>query len=364
MSSALKNLATLKRQITKRLKQALQDLQENLQHDNRVPVPVPVPVLRSPRGFRGGYYSRYANYSTIAGTSFAKNPRMFTGTRFYASSRFYTSYTGFRFNGFTNMRWRGINTSVLFHNFSLKTQFRLRPFAHVRAPSITQLIKKKLPEEETRAISHLQPVFLASPMARVPATLRLNILLTKPFHDVIMLLARSETENPEGCYLDFKIQPRILIPAATMMTAEVLGELLANLKQFEKHIVDLRTDLTRLSELGELPVRLLGEINTIRVYFPNCDRVKLEALLVEKHIVGGDIHEDYSNECAVHEDVVSISESDILSSYLLSLVSSASDYDEVLSSSSEAPVVRLQSPGEVVEALEVRIREDDEFCWV
>lgn len=273
---------------------------------------------------------------------------------------------------------------MLFQNFSSKSQFRLKHIANFyRTPTLTQLLKKsgkELDEEPMiplarRAIPKpSKPSFAATAMARIPSVIRLNIKLTPKFHDVIMQLARPRTEVAEGCFVDFKIMPRILIPATTVMSAEILGELLANLKHFEKHIAELQRDLTQLSELGELPLRFIGDQNTIRVYFPNCDRARLEALLLEKNVLGGIIFEDVANECALldTDSVSTVSDFDVLSSCnLLSLVSSGSgDYDDVLSSSaSEAPehIVRLQTPERVLETLgtdQVRIAEDECYYWV
>ncbi|EEQ36081.1 putative stationary phase protein [Clavispora lusitaniae] len=319
--STLKNLSALRKKIAKRIREALSELHENLgRGQSAVPVPVPVP-MRSPRGFRMCPLSCYSNAS-------------------FGARRFYCTYSN-RFSGFANLRWAKITDSVLFQNFSSRTHFRSRSFANFyKTPTVMQLLKLKPSVEDANGMraKHRIPTRSATAMEQVPSGLRLNVSLSKRFHDMVMDLAKPVSNVAEGCYVDFQIQPRILIPQNTMMSPEVLSELLVNLKHFEKHIRDLQSDLARLGELGELPVQFLGAQNTIRVYFPNCDRERLETLLREKNVVNGVVYEDYSNECVELESsssVSSLSDFDILSSFnLSSSASSDSDaYDDVLSSS-------------------------------
>lgn len=278
------------------------------------------------------------------------------------SSRFYTTYSS-RFTGFTNMRWSRINSSIIFNNFSSRGQFRLKLFTtFYRAPTLTELLKKKNKfsdkDEMSGGLSARPLAYAASTaMEMVPLALRLNILLTQKFHHMVMDLARSDSELSQGCFVDFKVEPKILIPQNTIMNGEVLTELLANLKRFERHILDLQRDLARLSELGELPLRYLASSNTIRVYFPNCDRAKLESLLLEKNVMSGIIYEDFRNESEAYSDEISsVTDFDILSSCMLSLngSSSESSYDDVLSSSCE-------SRGKQRDL--VQIYEDDSYFW-
>lgn len=353
--SAPRNLTSIKNNIARRIRQALEELQENLGNRQRVPVPVPVPVpMRGGRGYR---LPRSSRYGFSGGFMFAGIHGNFHSTRFYST---YSS----RFSGFRNMRWSNINGSLMFQNFSSRGQFRLKLFTtFYKAPTITELLKKKwsLTDDQMSVWdAHkraAQPTSTA--MDHVPLALRLNILLTQKFHDLVMDLARATPQSAMGCYVDFKIMPRILIPLATMMSAEVLSELLVNLKNFEKHIVELQQDLARLSELGELPLRFLASNNIIRVYFPNCDRPQLEALLIEKDVMSGIIHEDFQNECdsLSSDDVSSVSEFDILSSCnmlsQLSLSGSESCYDDVLSSSCESAHKLDQ----------VQIFEEDSYYW-
>lgn len=356
--SALKNLTILKRDISRRLRQALQELQDALRNVDGVPVPARVPVpVRVPRR---AAYSQFTRLGTNArfGAGYG------SGSPFYRSTRFYSTYSS-RFNNFSGWRWSRINNLIMFQNFSSRGQFRLKLFStFYRVPSLTELLRKKSAHAGSLEPTQVRRTAFASvPMANVLSSLRLNILLTQRFHDMVMDLARPATAD--GCYLDFKLQPKLLVPASTMMSGEVLGELLVNLKHFELHIRELQRDLARLAELGELPLKVLGDV--IRVYFPNCDRDKLEQLLVEKNVVGGVIFEDFAREGASLEQddaVTLVSDFDVLSSCnMLSLVSSESNYyDDVLSSSCGTPddrIVRL----EPLDALDhVEIAEDD-YCW-
>lgn len=354
--SALKNLAILKRNISRRIRQALQELQETLGNERSpVPVRVPVPV-------RGGV-SRSVHTAARAGM-FGGAGAGFNVQSAYArfpQVRAYSTYSS-RFSGFHNWRWNRINQSILFQNFSSRASFRLRLFSSFyRAPSVTEMLRKR--SGYTLAVELRRTATYAVPMAEVPLTLRLNLLLTQHFHDMVMDLARPAAAC--GCYVDFKLQPKIMIPQATMMSGEVLGELLANLKHFERHISELQRDLTRLSELGELPLKVIGAENVIRVYFPNCDRDQLEVLLQEKNVVGGVIHEDYALDAAAlerDESVSSVSDFDVLSSCsLLSLVSSGSEYEDILSSScSDSHVVHLEP---LVTLDHVEIAGEDDYCW-
>lgn len=347
--TVLKDLVNLRKHIAGRLRQALEELQENLALGKRQRIPIPVSVPAPRAGYRSGY-SRMAA---------ARQPRWG-----FHSTRFYSSYCR---SNFGNMRWNNINGSMMFQNFSSRSQFRSKLFANFyKGPTLLQLLKQKDLAWEREKLSRTRlprnDVVAAVAMSIVPLALRLNLLLTLRFHDVVMGLARSaSTSTSEGCYVDFKLSPCMAIPSATIMSAEVLAELLVSLKLYEKQIVALQRDLTRLSELGELPVRMVD--GAIRVYFPNCDREKVEALLVEKNVSGGMIFEDVLAECSLldSDDMSTVSDFDVLSSCgLLSLVSSASDDvdDDVLSSLESGPVVHL----EPVLTLD-RVNIVDEYYW-
>lgn len=356
--ATFKNLASLRRKIARRIRQALTELQENLGKGQLVPAPVPVP-MRSRRALR-----------MCPGHALLNNG-------FCTARRFYASYL--RFCSANHLADAAhAPHAMLRHKFSAPNHFRLKLFAAFYArPSVAELLKMNVGRDHDDTRPRLPPLRVHR---AVPAALRLNMLLSKQFHHMVMDLAHlASGAGVHGCYVEFRIQPRITIPDDTLMSAEVLSELLVNLKHFEKHIRDLQRDLARLAELGELPVQVLGPHNTIRVYFPNCDRERLEALLCEKNVVLGIVYEDARGEGAAlvdDGDVSSLSDLDLLSNYsLLSLVSSDDyDCDEVLSSdSNERPFVMnrpVDLPGRAMERVpvdfgappEVQI-VDDGYYW-
>lgn len=380
MSSALRNLAALKRSITRRVRQALEELQENLGHGlDRAPqrVPVPIPAhQRNPRNFQ-----RCAPLDICALMSNTFRYKKAFSCPLAGSTRFFStffSYKRFSHNPFHDLRWQKARASLSPLNFAGRNSFHQKAVNLLyRIPTLTQLSKKKFHlafEEENERTITLQMRLNLLKFAGISNTafsLQFNLLTTPKFHDAIMKLAKPANDHVPGCYVDFKIFPRIMIPSATVMNADVLGELLSDLKKFEKLVVELRNDLEKLSELGELPLRYIASQNTIRVYFPNCDREKLEALLVEKNVSGGIVHEDVSNECELSDSegiLSSISEFDIMSdsdmNSLPSLSSGSTGYDEILSStSSSAPdrIVRLEDEVDVADSIEI-VSQDD-FHW-
>lgn len=349
--TSFKNLASLKRKIARRIRQALSELQENLGRRQLVPAPVPVP-MRSRRTFR-----------TCPGQA------LFNST-FCTARRFYASYLRFcTANNFVESSAR--LHALLRNKFSAPNHFRLKLFAAFYGrPSVSELLKMNVCHDQNDS----RPRTLPQRVQRtVPAALRLNLLLSKQFHRMVIDLAQlaSGAGVVQGSYVEFRLQPRLSVPGDTLMSAEVVSELLVNLKHFEKHICQLQRDLAQLAELGELPVQVLAATNTIRVYFPNCDRERLEALLCEKNVVLGIVYEDsYGEGEALVEDgsVSSLSDLDLLSSYsLLSLVSSE-DYDDVLSGSDvrlfavERPVERpAERPIAFAPSADVQIVDD--YMW-
>ncbi|OBA22584.1 hypothetical protein METBIDRAFT_11400 [Metschnikowia bicuspidata var. bicuspidata NRRL YB-4993] len=328
--SALKNLTSLKRNITRRLRQALEELQENLGNlgnnleRQAAPVRIPVPA-RGGAPFRGRNPMNFLRGDVL--TSGRRSARFLAGlptglpTGFLArglsslvgsrdprrhGSRFFTTYN--RLGAFSSWRWARLNQSVLFHHFSSKSQFRLKAFHRFyNTPALTHLLKKN------GALGQPDPFMgrgkhgaarrsrCAVPeRAAVASSLRLNLLLSPRFHDMVQALARPLSPQPSGCYVDFALQPKFLIPPATVMNADVVGELQANLQRFERQVAELQEDLLKISELGELPLKLMAAEGVLRVFFPNCDRAQLECLLVEKNVRGGVIHED---ACGLYEQL-------------------------------------------------------------
>lgn len=311
----------------------------------------------------------------------------------FHSTRFYSTYSNFTGQNFNTWRWAKINQSMMFKQFSSRAHFHLQKFlTFYRLPTLTQILKKRSylqGEFEPRGrlwniyselAKNSTRVNIAETVAKTltATTLRLNASLTQGFHDMVQVLAKEGLTISEGCYVDFKLQPLVLIPEKTMMTSEVLAELLSNLKHFERHLQQLQQDIGQLSDLGELPLRFVSEDNVIRVYFPNCDRERLQILLKEKNICSGVIYEDFKKEAAELDrfsNVSSVSENDILSSYYLSLVESSSSESEdsnVLSMETSSSEFEKNLPGNMLpihlggvapsQSGHIQFAEDS-YCW-
>lgn len=223
----------------------------------------------------------------------------------YTSTRFYHGFQRHHAGG--GWRWARLDRLVMFQNFLAKSQFRLRQFhAFFRGPTLTELLRLHAhSEREAARAPRCTPLLLA-----VKTPLRLHQLLTLAFYDMVIRLARPVQS---GCYVEFRMEPPMAIPEATMLSPEVLAELLADLRRYERHLVAMQQDLARLSELGELPLKYVRAEGVIRVYFPNCDRERLQTLLMEKQVSGGVIR-----DAAVPADALPLASlnvsSDVLSS--------------------------------------------------
>lgn len=172
---------------------------------------------------------------------------------------------------------------------------------------------------------------------KIPSTIRTSISCSPKYHELVKRLAAvlhpeasEKTETPNqasvpGVYVDFRFGPRILVPRATVLSADVVDEMIDSLRRYREKLAEVQQDLARLSELGELPVEVMAEEGVIRVFFPNCDRERLEMLLMEKNVVGGVIHD---GEGAGHQARESSSDqvSTLSSIYLEDL----SEYDTAL----------------------------------
>lgn len=374
MLLALRNLASLKKNITRRLRQVLEELQETLGHGasrapQRVPVPIPVPLRNQ------GPFQRSKGFGCRFGPFSCKCP-IVESARFFST---FFSYRRFRCGPFNDIRWSKANTFLNPHSFTGQHTYHQKAFKHLyRVPSLTQLVKKRFhlvfedENDKQFSIQMRSNLLKFAGIGGPSLTLRFDLLTTPQFHEHVMKLAKPAEDPIPGCYVDFKVLPRIMIPSETVLSAEVLNELLRDLKRFEVQLHELQNDLNKIGELGELPLRFIGSEQTIRVYFPNCDREKLESLLLEKNVVGGIIHEDIDNDYQLSQSegmITSVSDLDILSdpslNSLPSLSSGSTDYDDILSSeSSSAPdrIVRLGEADIVPESVE--IVSDNEYHWV
>ncbi|RKP31570.1 hypothetical protein METBISCDRAFT_22308 [Metschnikowia bicuspidata] len=306
----------------------------------------------------------------------------------FHATRFYSTYSNL--SGCNQWSWANINRSILFKHFSSKANFRLlKLLSFYRLPALTQTFKKRsmvYGEWDTRmpmwtifsnfSKNTAKLVLQSAVKTAAATTLRLNALLTQGFHDMVLVLANEASTVAEGSYVDFKLQPLVLIPEKSMMSAEVLKELLSNLRHFERHLQQLQRDILKLGELGELLLRFVAEKCIIRVYFPNCDFERLQVLLREKNVCSGTIHEDLKQEASNLtrlSNVSSVTETDILSSYQ-SLVesSSGSEDSDVFSIQTSSSAMEKNLPGNMLpiqlggivpsQSGHVVFAEDS-YCW-
>lgn len=375
--------------ISKRIRQALRELVETLNNGHCFPVPARVPVpVRSPRKTLLPPHMpprRFFSMMTQRPVSILvpqTRHQLRTYSSYYSNFNNYRATRFFRFNNLKLFKFAPNN--VLFNNFSTQYQshFRYKLFQSVNwKPSFTSLFNNRgKASMAPRSILLRARLVLPSASQNAPTTrIRLNISLSPRFHDQVMLLAQFSPMEPEeelghvapqpaaGCYVDFTVAPKILIPSATIFNADILNELMSNLETFQKQLADLQADLVKLNELGELPLKFMQLKSVIRVYFPNCDYQKLQSLLVEKDIRNGTIHEDQNSEYLESQgSTASLSDFDLLSSVdmseSVSLVNETVD-DEILSSSlSDVEIKRLDDELQPIN-MGSPIEINDELYW-
>ncbi|RCK66803.1 hypothetical protein Cantr_02510 [Candida viswanathii] len=295
---ALKNLISLRtRNFSKKVQRALQELAENLQRETQQaqpqPVPVPVPVRnRNPLGRR--------NYSTFPHGGF-NNHQYYQNWTFKQGTKKYNFFYKFYNTSGHSKILKNLNKSGggLFHNFSqaYNNSYRLKLYHHnIRFTYRTlfnNLREKYQVYNNGLTVSELTK-------NKFNPTIRLNLSLTPDHHHLTLKLAKTESTNipiqqfqpPKSCFIDFPINFNLNIPNETILSEEILDEMMFNIKSFEKKLTTLKKDLANLFDLGELPIKYISGKNVLRVYFPNCDREKLEILCQEKGITGGFIIEE------------------------------------------------------------------------
>jgi hypothetical protein len=233
--------------------------------------------------------------------------------------------------------------------------------------------KKKQPENKFQVSQYTRNVNNTN--------LRLNLSLAPKNHQITLTLAKYESSaNDEdrvfadtyvpGTYLEFPVNFSLGIPQETLLTQEVMDEMIDSIKMFQARLKTLQQDLLGLFDLGELPVKYLPEKQVIQIYFANCDKEKLEILCLEKGIVGGVIYEEKpscGDSVVSSSDTHSITDNDILSSLYQSDGSVSSyDDDDVLSDSlnglDDNRIVRITNDCIVPQV--INIEPYDEFHWV
>lgn len=307
------------REISKRIQKALQELAENLhrertqQQQQFVPKPqpalVPVPVRN-----RSGPFIR--QFSTYSHASFAYQPS-------WSHTKVRTSWVNkYMFN---NLRkpvksnlLRLLNRGFVYHNFSQAYQNKFRLKLHqLNLRHTYRFLMTRLREKY-----QVYPI-KSQNVERKNLHVRLNASNTPQNHRLILDLARTESSESKmapqsmGSYIDYPIHFDLSIPEETILTGEIVDEMLHSIKSFEKKLQELKRDLTNLFDLGELPIKYLSKTNVLRIHFPNCDRERLEKLCIEKGIVGGVVLEEAAAAAnnAKTKSPAQVYESDVLSSY-------------------------------------------------
>lgn len=379
------------RNVTQRIKKALDELAREIsrelrrkQHQkfgNRNPVPVPVAVPVRNRSwtlcheFRRHFSTCPYNFNGRA------HIRPFKFRFLNIHLKFFKNYQTKPFRQIN--RWGGFRDHFT-HNH-LQNQLRARFLNQQPARNLGMGVRLlyelredgcKQPDDHTKPFHPTKVIVRNASRAAVdprmakivPSLIRLNLSLSPQHHETALRLAtesKDETYVSQGCYVDFPINAHLTIPSATFLTDEVLLEVMENLQNFERQLAELKLDLTRLFDLGELPIKYLVNKNVIRVHFPNCDRLQLESLLRDKNIQGGIIYEDSSLRYAV-DDSPTVTDSDILSTFgssSMSLASSDVFSEELAEPLSFENVVR-PSAMETGQGVRISDNESDEYYWV
>lgn len=414
---SLKNLISLKRSVTERLKKNLEELAENLSFPQQplkhAPVRVPVPVRNSRgRGPLGRNFLRYFSTSAVSRIQAGGFPRfnLYAGahakckikvTRLIAINMGWIRF-GFA-NNFNNQFrcFRTHGSSFLYNNFSQRYQ------SHFRTKLVGMSRYNTTPQDSVKGIKQSWRAFLKSgnlcdpcgedqperpvmcmlkslKRPKLSSNIRLNISLTPDFTNVTLAMAKTISTLPiedkvnfeqdvTGCYVDFYIGPRLMLPSMTYLSEETFEELISDLKSVEKKIAELKKDLASIYDLGELPIEFLREKNIVRVHFPNCDRERLETLLLEKGVTNGTIHEERADHsCKMSSSDSSsyrFSENDILSTFYDSL-SDISSYSRTGVESEILTASHLSQCPEVVHIADLSDLNwtpndinDATYCW-
>ncbi|CAN3375787.1 hypothetical protein DIURU_003782 [Diutina rugosa] len=225
--------------------------------------------------------------------------------------------------------------SFVFHNFSqaYSNTYRLR--LHTSSLNFTtktffNRIRRSFGVAPSASYAG-QKVFVPQPTVSV--AIRLNRELTPANHRITLSLAKRESEAKvvSGCYLEFRLDCKVAIPRESLYTEDTQSEIKRSLDIQRRRLALIEDSLDKLADIGQLPITCDDQV--IRFYFANCDRARLEALLLEREIAAGVIVEDYdaaaSASAAATQAAEPVSEWDVLSSsgYLTSASSASSSAD-------------------------------------
>ncbi|CUM67014.1 uncharacterized protein PRCAT00004702001 [Priceomyces carsonii] len=398
----LKDLIALgSRNVSRKVQRALEEVGNELAGRTQVqPRAIPIPVVDAGKRFMGRsgreishrsqFIRYYGSFSGFNGTFNFNNHCKSHRTRFH-HFRFFKFYHKCPVRQPPSKIFGSLKKGFLFSNFSQKYQSSYRVKMFNQNVKITYRSFFNFPFSNNS--SNIESNRLKLRTQKGPKqSIRLNLSLSPQFHRITLSMAKNDPpatfeeklqyeQLETGCYIEFPIKLDVSIPSETMLSENILDELLLDLNSLLKRIEELKQDLTNLFELGELPLEYISSKNVIRVHFPNCDKEKLESLCREKNIQGGYIYEDQSSSerpsapgsyasfnSAVDRD-------DILSSYFdtnETVSSMTASTDDILSSSLAHPlsnneVVRIVTP-EISQAVnsnaEVMFNDYDESYWV
>ena len=382
------NLISIRtREISKKIQKALNELSENLQREyqqaqhqrQQQGSPFPRQLQRQPA---------YAHVPVPVRNGGAGNPFV---RQFSTSARTYSHNTSWtranpsswfqKYNLFLRKVGRlgtkskiltTLNHGFLYHNFSQTYQnpFRLKIYHH----NVKQTYRLLFNNLREKYQVYNKATLLNK--GEVLQRLSLNLSLSAKNHQLITTLARTESSASKqekiksnvhftSCFIAFPLNFNLNVPSETFLSEEVVDEMLYNVKRFEVKLQNFKQDLGNLFELGELPMKYVD--NLVRVYFPNCDKDKLEKLCQEKGIVGGIIVEEEGQT-----DVVPVAST--MESEPFDLLSSSNSYDSSYSSdvlSSDLSELdnhltqRVVRPiEEVVAPLQQVISVNEDYHWV
>jgi hypothetical protein len=436
----LRNLLAIRtKNISKRIQRALQELAENLAEEGAQRQPIPIPVRNGGRRLGQNQLGFKRNHDAFhGGIDFLGFKRCFgTFTGRFAARRGFGTFNGFycprgnhhQFNPCRNnfnifkTRWfakfyntknggskilKAFNQGFMFHNFSSAFQngYRLnlcKQNINLTYRTVLYNLTQQLSFTAGSTNLGIRSELLKRDLAKKNPSIRLNLSLSPKHHTLTLKLARTDSTASQqerqqsnqvhnGSYIEFPVNFNLNIPQETILSEEVLDEMLYNVQAFEKQLREFKGDLQNLFELGELPIKYIKEKSALRVYFPNCDPQKLESLCREKNIAGGVIYEDfslvqdepevfrsrkssvsvpYSSDSMSHASSYDVNHNDILSSYYNTngSVSSYDDTEDILSDSLVEPlsnedIVRLDGFYQEQQEPVMLFGSYDESYWV
>lgn len=91
--------------------------------------------------------------------------------------------------------------------------------------------------------------------------------------------------------VDFDIAPRLTLPNVGELTDATLSSVQSSIDGYIKRLQSVMADVSKLAELGELPLSIEANGTALRVHFPNSDVDRVNVLLDDKEVAGGRIVE-------------------------------------------------------------------------